>query len=50
MAQTEMKSTPGSVTIENGQVSLTFDIGKGVYSVKNIPKNITTISECLFPG
>ena len=48
MAQTEMKSTPGFVTIENKQVSLTFDIEKGVYSVKNIPKNITAISNAYF--
>ena len=48
MAQTEMKSAPGSVTIENRQVSLTFDIGKGIYSVRNIPKKITTISTAYF--
>ena len=49
-AQTEMKNTSGKVTIENKHVSLTFDLGKGVYSVKNIPRNITTYFECIFPG
>ena len=43
-----MKSTTGSVTIENKYVSLTFDLGKGFYSVKNIPENITTVSNAYF--
>ena len=49
-AQTEMTKTPGSVTIENKQVSLTFDLKKGVYSVKNIPKESFNNYKCLFPG
>ncbi len=48
LAQTEMKSTPGSVTIENRQVSLTFDLDKGVYSVKNLQKNFPLISNAYF--
>ncbi len=45
-----MKSTTGTVTIENKLVSLVFDLGRGVYSVKNIPGNITADIECIFPG
>jgi hypothetical protein len=47
-AQTEMKSTTGTVTIENKQVSLAFDLGRGVYSVKNIQKNTAIISDAYF--
>ena len=47
-AQTEMTNTAGSVTIANRMVSLTFDLTRGVYSVKNIPKNISTISNAYF--
>jgi hypothetical protein len=47
-AQTEMKNTTGKVTIENKLVSLSFDLGKGVYSVKNIPKNLTTVTNAYF--
>jgi hypothetical protein len=47
-AQTEMTKTTESVTIENKQVSLTFDLKKGIYSVKNIPKNLLLISNAYF--
>jgi len=47
-AQTELISTTGAVTIENKYVSLTFDLGKGVYSVRNIPQNFTAISDAYF--
>jgi hypothetical protein len=47
-AQTGLKKTSGSVTIENKLVSLTFDLMKGVYSVKNIPKNLSLITNGYF--
>jgi hypothetical protein len=46
--QTGLTRTTGSVTIANKMVSLTFDLTKGVYSVTNIPKNITIISDAYF--
>jgi hypothetical protein len=48
MAQTGIKSTSGSVTLENKYFSLTFDLRRGVYSVKNIPREITVISNAYF--
>ncbi|MBK7711967.1 MAG: hypothetical protein IPJ37_14120 [Bacteroidales bacterium] len=47
-SQTEMKTTTGSVTIENKLVSLTFNLEKGIYSVKNLPKNLTAVSNAYF--
>jgi hypothetical protein len=47
-AQTDMKSTTGTVTIENKKVSLVFDLGRGVYSVQNIQKNIKVITNAYF--
>jgi hypothetical protein len=47
-AQTEMTKTRESVTIENKQVSLIFDLKKGIYSVKNIPKDLLLISNAYF--
>jgi hypothetical protein len=47
-AQTEMKNTTGTVSIENKQVALVFNLGTGLYSVKNIPENITTVSNAYF--
>ncbi len=47
-AQTTVTTAMGSVTIGNNMVSLTFDLVKGVYSVKNIPENISLISNAYF--
>ena len=47
-AQTQLISTTGSVTIENNQVSLIFDLGKGLYSVKNVPGDFTAVTNAYF--
>ena len=47
-AQTVVTSATGSVTIGNNMVSLTFDLTNGIYSVKNIPEDISIISNAYF--
>jgi hypothetical protein len=47
-AQTNIVSTERSVTIGNNYVSLTFDLIKGIYSVKNIPLDFTPITRAYF--
>jgi hypothetical protein len=47
-AQTRITSTAKSVTLENKQVSLTFDLASGMYSVKNVPLNFTAITQAYF--
>jgi hypothetical protein len=47
-AQTKISNTDRSVTIENKNVSLTFDLTKGVFSVKNIPQGFTAITNGYF--
>jgi hypothetical protein len=48
LSQTNIVSTKQSVTLENKYVALTFDLVKGVYSVKNIPLNFTAITRAYF--
>lgn len=47
-SQTEITSGSESVTVGNNKVALTFDLKKGVYSVKNIPQNLLLISDAYF--
>ncbi len=48
LAQTTVISTARTVTIENKYVSLTFDLSRGVYSVRNVPLNVTAITRAYF--
>ena len=48
IAQTEVRSTKGSVTLENKNVSLTFDLTAGTYSIRNVQKDFTAISDACF--
>ena len=47
-AQTKITGNSRTVTIENRFVALTFDLKKGVYSVRNIPGNFTPITRAYF--
>jgi hypothetical protein len=47
-AQTIVTNTEQSVTIGNKYVSLNFNLTKGIYSVKNIPRNFMAISDAYF--
>ena len=48
LAQTTVISSARTVTIENKYVSLTFDLIRGVYSVRNVPLNVTVITRAYF--
>ena len=48
LAQTKVSSTIKLVTIENQYVALSFDLSKGDYSIRNIPKNFTAITNAYF--
>jgi hypothetical protein len=47
-AQTRITSSARSVAMENGFISLTFNLTKGVYSVKNVPLNFMAFSRAYF--
>ena len=48
LAQTRVSNSAQLVTIENKHVALSFDLNKGDYSVRNIPKKSTTITHAYF--
>ncbi len=47
-AQTKITGNAQTVTIENRFAALTFDLTKGVYSVRNIPGNFTPVTRAYF--